>query len=94
MQDSTEKNLQISTAQHDAQNIIVRLKDSGSGFDAEAKDDLFEPFFTTKKEGMGMGLPIARTIVKTLQGSIWVENNEGGGASVFITLPICETCQA
>ena len=66
------------------------MKDSGSGFDQNEKDNVFEPFFTTKKEGMGMGLPIAQTIIKAFDGDIWVETNKEGGASFFVTLPAIE----
>jgi len=90
MKTSKEKHLHISTAKNGGEGIIVCVKDSGSGFDQKEKDNVFEPFFTTKKEGMGMGLPIAQTIIKALHGEIWVENNEEGGASLFVTLPASE----
>jgi C4-dicarboxylate-specific signal transduction histidine kinase len=90
MKNSKEKRLHISTAKNGGEGIIVCVKDSGSGFDQKEKDNVFEPFFTTKKEGMGMGLPIAQTIIKALHGEIWVENNEEGGASLFVTLPASE----
>jgi PAS domain S-box-containing protein len=87
MKETEEKTLHISTAKHDGGGIIICVRDSGIGFDGEERDDLFQPFFTTKKEGLGMGLPIARTIIKALNGRIWLENNEAGGASLFVTLP-------
>ena len=90
MKESEEKNLHISTAKNGGEGIIVCVRDSGSGFDQKGKDNLFEPFFTTKKEGMGMGLPIAQTIIKALHGDIWIENNKEGGASLFVTLPASE----
>ena len=47
---------------------------------------IFEPFFSTKDHGMGMGLSIARTIVKAHDGQIDVENRNG---AVFrIKLPL------
>jgi signal transduction histidine kinase len=51
---------------------------------------LFEPFFTTKKEGMGMGLSIARTIVEAHHGQIWAENSSGAGATFYFTVPVDE----
>ena len=50
--------------------------------------EVFEPFFTSKAEGMGMGLSIARTIVEAHNGRIWAENQQGGGASFRIRLPL------
>ena len=88
MRQSKIKNLHISTAQHDAESLIVCVQDSGMGFDDKEKDSLFSPFFTTKKEGMGMGLSVNMTIIKSHGGNIWAENNEEGGASFFLTLPI------
>jgi len=88
MKKSRTKNLHISTATDDAKNIIVCVRDSGTGLDESNKDKLFEPFYTTKKEGMGMGLSVNKTIITAHNGDIWAENNKEGGASFYIKLPI------
>ena len=82
------KNIHISTAKHDAESIIICVRDTGVGFDEKNKGSLFKPFFTTKKEGLGMGLSVNKTIVNSHGGDIWVENNKEGGARFFITLPV------
>ncbi len=69
---------------------VVAVSDTGSGIKDEVLDRLFEPFMTTKKEGMGVGLSICRTIVEAHGGTIWGENNEGGGATFAFTLPAAE----
>ena len=88
MRDCQVKRLVISTSQNDSQFILIRVTDSGAGFDENEKDNLFKPFFTTKKEGMGMGLPVIKTIINAHCGDIWPENNQDGGASFFVKLPI------
>ena len=66
----------------------VSVEDSGTGVQPGQADRLFEPFFTTKQAGMGMGLSIARTIVQSHHGRIWVENRAGGGAVFRFSLPL------
>jgi two-component system sensor kinase FixL len=51
---------------------------------------LFESFFTTRKEGMGLGLCVAKSIIVTHGGSIWAENNDGGGTVFHFTVPVAE----
>jgi PAS domain S-box-containing protein len=66
--------------------VQVSIKDSGKGVPADKLNRIFDSFFTTKKEGMGLGLSIARSIVDAHRGRIWVENNPTGGASFHFTL--------
>jgi signal transduction histidine kinase len=66
----------------------VAIEDSGPGIATDKGEQIFEPFFTTKAAGMGMGLSIARTIINSHGGSIWAENQAGGGAVFRFTLPL------
>jgi signal transduction histidine kinase len=52
--------------------------------------EVFEPFFTSKAEGMGMGLSIARTIIEVHNGLIWAKNQDHGGATFRIKLPLVQ----
>ena len=73
--------------------VIFEVADNGVGVPDEVKTRIFEPFFTTKEvgQGTGLGLSIAYTLVtRSLGGRIWVEDNEMGGASFKVALPIKE----
>jgi two-component system, LuxR family, sensor kinase FixL len=72
------------------QSVEIIVSDAGHGISADKLAHLFEPFFTTKPNGMGMGLPISRTIVEAHGGRLWAENNNVAGAAFRFTLPIME----
>lgn len=67
--------------------VEVRVTDSGQGIAREAAGRLFERLFTTKANGMGLGLPVSRTIVEAHGGSLTAENNVGRGATFRFQLP-------
>ena len=73
-----------------AQTVEIAVSDTGQGIAAEKLARVFDPFFTTKPDGMGMGLPISRTIVESHGGRLWAENNNGAGATFRFTLPSAE----
>jgi C4-dicarboxylate-specific signal transduction histidine kinase len=74
------------SAQAQDEEIVVRIEDSGPGLGEEALARLFEPQFTTKASGMGLGMPICKTIVEGHGGRIWAENVAGGGAAFSLSL--------
>ena len=67
--------------------IEISVADTGPGIAPEHLDTLFSQFMTTKSGGMGIGLPISRTIVELHGGQIWAENRPEGGALFRFTLP-------
>ena len=67
-------------------HILVAVQDSGTGLGSDA-DQVFTPFFTTKVEGMGMGLPISRSLIEGHGGRLWAEPNLPHGAVFSFTLP-------
>lgn len=67
--------------------LELRVRDSGPGIPAASFPRVFEPFFTTKAKGMGLGLPVSKTIIEAHQGRIWAENLPEGGACFCFTLP-------
>lgn len=89
----------ITTAAQDATTLCCSVEDNGPGISAEHAGRVFESFFTTKESGMGMGLPICRSIVEAHGGRIDAEglSTEGlgaeglgadRGARFWFTLPI------
>ena len=70
--------------------VLVSIRDTGAGIDAEVSPRLFTKF-TTKSEtgGTGLGLFISKSIVDAHGGMIWGENNlDGKGATFTFSLPI------
>ncbi|PRY00194.1 ATP-binding sensor histidine kinase [Paraburkholderia sp. BL25I1N1] len=85
--DVGERALLIRSGRSGADEVCVSVEDSGPGLDAEHLEGVFEAFFTTKPNGLGMGLPICRSIVESHGGRLWVTSNEAGGATFQFTLP-------
>ena len=79
--------LAIRTFGAGAQSVTVAVEDSGPGIDLRDVDRIFEPLYTTKREGLGMGLAIARTIIQAHGGQLRASNNAAGGATFEFTLP-------
>lgn len=67
--------------------VGVMVSDTGKGIEADCMNKIFQPFFTTKRKGTGLGLAIIKRLIEQHEGSIWVENNPGGGATFTISFP-------
>jgi signal transduction histidine kinase len=71
--------------------VIVSVKDTGSGIDLDILPKLFSKFVTKSYHGTGLGLYICKAIVEAHGGKIWAENNVvGKGAAFSFSLPISE----
>jgi two-component system sensor histidine kinase DctS len=86
--DSAIREIHIQTSKNKDNMIEVRISDTGPGLDADQIQTIFNTFVTTKPQGIGMGLPISRTIIEAHGGKLIVESEKNNGASFVFTLPI------
>jgi signal transduction histidine kinase len=71
---------------------VIEVQDNGCGMTQETLNNLFTPFFTTKgKEGMGLGLRLAKSMVETHGGTIHCDSVHGQGTRFEIRLPVAVT---
>ncbi len=64
---------------HSADEVEIKVEDSGPGLSAEQQDRLFEAFYTTKPNGTGLGLAVTKTLLEKMGASIVVSNRNGAG---------------
>jgi two-component system sensor kinase FixL len=89
-----DRSVRVTALLDGARTVEIAVSDTGNGIPTDKLAHVFDPFFTTKPNGMGMGLPISRTIIEAHGGRFWSENNNGGGATFRFTLPIAEEAAA
>jgi len=68
--------------------VVVGIRDTGPGVPDEVLPRLFDPFYTTKDAGSGLGLALARRIVREHGGELTAGNHRGGGAVFTVHLPV------
>ena len=83
----------IEAKNFDADFIEVRVVDTGPGFPPQLLESAFLPLSSSKSEGLGIGLPLCRSIVEAHGGKLWLDDGSRGGA-VHFTLPIAKTVEA
>jgi C4-dicarboxylate-specific signal transduction histidine kinase len=75
----SERSLLVKTDLREERKVLITVKDSGPGIDAEDMDRIFDAFFTTKSEGMGLGLSICQSIVESRGGRLWASTQAPHG---------------
>ncbi len=84
----TRRSLAVRAMLSNPKTVFCSVEDSGAGIAAEHLPHLFESFFTTKDTGMGMGLPICRSIIEAHRGQIRADCDSAlGGARFSFTVP-------
>jgi two-component system sensor histidine kinase HydH len=69
-------------------NIVVYVRDQGSGICEADIERVFDPFFTTKESGTGLGLPVAHQIVSRQGGVLSATRNADKGMTFTVELPL------
>jgi signal transduction histidine kinase len=74
---------------NDSKEVVITIKDTGTGIDPEIMPKLFSKFASKSFQGTGLGLYISKNIIEAHGGRIWAQNNpDGKGATFFFTLPL------
>ncbi len=85
---SGTKRISISASETD-HKIQIQVSDTGSGLSSEDLEKVFIPFYTKKKKGSGIGLSLARQIMRKHGGTISMKSKEGEGSTIVLNgLPV------
>ena len=71
--------------------VTVTVTDDGPGMDEEVRTRVFEAFFTTKPEGTGLGLPLARQVLRAHGADLDLASPAEGGTSAYFRLRIADS---
>ncbi len=74
-------------------DVLLTVEDSGQGVSSEITAQLFNPFVTTKADGMGLGLAISRSLLRSQGGDLLAERSMLGGARFVVRLPMAAAAQ-
>ena len=81
--------IEESENDQEKKEIIVSVKDTGTGIDSDIMSHLFTKFDSKSPIGTGLGLFISKSIVQAHGRRIWAENNPDGKGAIFrFSLPI------
>ena len=79
---------EVTANGHEAEQVVIDIRDQGEGVDPEIADKIFEPFFTTREDTAGLGLTIVRQIVASHNGTIALIPGRERGCTVRVQLPL------
>lgn len=83
-----ETKMVLVTIKKTTNEVVITIKDNGTGIAPQHTANIFEPKFTTKNSGMGLGLGIIKNIIENYKGTITFETKFGSGTIFTVTLPI------
>lgn len=76
------------TTRRENDAVMITVADTGVGIERANLPRVFDPYFTTKRGGTGLGLPLTKTIVDGLGGTIAAASEPGRGTEIRISLPL------
>jgi C4-dicarboxylate-specific signal transduction histidine kinase len=85
--DLERRRVRLQTSRQDG-HIVISVVDQGRGVPEDDMARVFEPFYTTKPDGMGLGLPICRTIAMSHGGALVAAPNADTGMTFSLRLPV------
>ncbi len=93
---SPGKTIKLLAEREDENHVRLMVHDGGEGMTPWEREHIFEPFYQGDtgrriKQGMGLGLSIARQLAEAHEGNLTLENHPDGGMLATLTLPIAET---
>lgn len=80
----------LHTLADGVQNVVVSVRDTGTGMPAEVAARAMDPFFTTKEVGKGSGLGLSQVYgaISKLGGTVTIESEPDKGANVIMSFPV------
>ena len=82
--------LTITSQQTQPHQLLISVTDTGVGLPPGNAEQIFHAFFTSKPQGIGMGLPISRSIIESHGGRLWATSGSRPGTTFQFTLPVGE----
>lgn len=84
--------IDVSTSRND-DHVVIRVRDHGPGIPERERERIFQKFYRCQRTkaqvpGTGLGLYIAREIVRTHGGDVWIEGESGAGSEFCVSLPV------
>jgi two-component system sensor histidine kinase FlrB len=79
--------LELSTQVSGGDELALKIKDTGPGISDELRQIIFEPFVSTRPDALGLGLTVARAIVRAHHGVLWLDSGPDTGACFVVQLP-------
>jgi nitrogen fixation/metabolism regulation signal transduction histidine kinase len=75
-------------AHKEGDHMHLWVSDNGTGINEEQKEKIFMPYYSTKVIGMGLGLPIVKSMIESGGGKLWFQTKEGEGTTFHVLLPL------